>query len=84
MCPNMHFGIAFGLAAEYDAQRFQYSLQALAAAPPFLNCLIAQAEDGSLYYEDTGSPNIWDIFGEIRKCSFLCISTRDVTMTDVY
>ena len=57
MCPNMHFGIAFRLAAEYDAQRFQYSMQALAAAHPFLNCVIAQ-EGGALYYEDTGNSTI--------------------------
>lgn len=58
MCPNMHFGIAFRLAAEYDAQRLQLALQALAAAHPFLNCLVDQAEDGALYYRDTGSPAI--------------------------
>ena len=58
MCPNMHFGIAFQLAAEYDAQRFQFAMQALAAAHPFLNCLIAQEESGELYYEDTGSSTV--------------------------
>lgn len=58
MCPNMHFGIAFQLAVEYDAQRFQLGLQALAAAHPFLNCIIVQEESGALYYADTGSSTI--------------------------
>lgn len=64
MCPNMHFGIAFQLAAEYDAQRFQLGIQALAAAHPFLNCMIAQEENGALYYKDTGS-------------STICVAVRD-------
>ena len=58
MCPNMHFGIAFQLAEKYDAQRFDFAIQALAAAHPFLNCIIAQEESGTLYYKDTGSSTI--------------------------
>lgn len=58
MCPNMHFGIAFQLAEKYDAQRFGLAIQALAAAHPFLNCIFAQEESGTLYYKDTGSSTI--------------------------
>ena len=58
MCPNMHFGIAFEVAAVYKQEKVQSVLRCLADAHPFLKCMIAQEENGSLYYDDKGHSTI--------------------------
>lgn len=50
MCPNMHFGIAFQPSGVYNQDKLRAVLDRLAAAHPFLQCLIAQEENGALYY----------------------------------
>ncbi len=58
MCPNMHFGIVFEVAAIYKQEKVEYVLRHLVATHPFLNCMIAQEDNGSLYYENKGYSTI--------------------------
>ncbi len=58
MCPNMHFGIAFQPVASYDPDKLRAVLDRLAAAHPFLQCLMAKEENGALYYAPQGHSTI--------------------------
>lgn len=68
MCPRMHFGIAFEMAAVYEPEKVQTVFERLAAAHPFLNCMMAQEENGALYYDDKGDSTISVVVRD-RECS---------------
>ena len=52
MCPDMNFGIALKVKAEFDAVRIRRSFLTLAGAHPFLNALIGYDEKKNAYFYD--------------------------------
>ncbi len=52
MCPDMNFGIALKVKAEFDAVRIRRSFLTLAGAHPFLNALIGYEEKKNAYFYD--------------------------------
>lgn len=67
MCPNMHYGIAFDMTAQYDHEKVLSAVECLAKAHPFLCCTMALDESGLLYYDNKGASLVSVVVGECAE-----------------
>ena len=80
MCPNMGFGIALTVRAEFDERRIRQSFLALAQAHPFLRAIIGYDQQKNEYYYDVTDSSKISVYISKDEVS----SVRSSEVMDMY